>query len=718
MTWKPAFYHCRAAVCLFAASAVIVPAWSPPALAQETPILLPQTVVKAQKTADDPIRLPLSLTVVPVSETETGLKSIKELSEVVPNTFLNEFTARAVSNPFFRGIGGSPVNPGVTTYYDGVPQLNSFSANLELVDVETVEFVRGPQGALFGRNTPGGLINVISARPSKFWTGHAQAGYGNFASKDVAGRVSGPAIEDHFWISLAGGYSERQGYTRNLFNGEDVDSQEALFGKAQLLVAASENVEVRLLLTGERDRDGDHALGDLGGLRERPHRVNRDFTDGFVNRDLVAPTLITTAKAEALTLQSITGFVYWKNEALTDLDYGVASPANFFLNATRRNEETQDQFTQEFRLSSAENRPIHLAENVALRWQSGLFLFYRDHRQEAANTFISPLPFTSSSQADLEDCGLGLYGQARLELYERVEVSVGLRGDFEEKDADLSNGSLQPRQADGSFVEASPNAAVSWEFAPNHRLYAAVAAGYKAGGFNPPPSTVPAGAATVSYEPEHSWNYETGYKMRGLDGKLQGSASLFYIHWDDLQLNQQYPGAGPEYYIANAGAAASKGIEFEAAVRPWQWLDIFGSVGFMDAEFLGGSTAYDANGGFNEAVDGRDLPFAPDFTASAGAELRWKACENATLFLRGQINAFGEFQYDASNAEGQGARALTSFRGGIRGKHWFAEAWIANAFDTDYVPIAIPYEQLGAPSGYIGESGALRIFGARVGVLF
>jgi iron complex outermembrane receptor protein len=86
--------------------------------------------------------------------------------------------------------------------------------------------------------------------------------------------------------------------------------------------------------------------------------------------------------------------------------------------------------------------------------------------------------------------------------------------------------------------------------------------------------------------------------------------------------------------------------------------------------------------------------------------------------LRTQVSITGDFMYDASNAMGQDTYALTSFRGGVRGRHWFAEGWIDNAFDTRYVPIAIPYAQLGAPSGYIGESGAPVTYGARAGINF
>src|SRR5207247_7666936 len=95
------------------------------------------------------------------------VRSGNDAAVLAPNTYFNEFTARKLSNARFRGIGSSPNNPGVTTFIDGVPQLNANSSSIELLDVDQIEFVRGPQSALFGRNTLGGLVNITSTRPSR-----------------------------------------------------------------------------------------------------------------------------------------------------------------------------------------------------------------------------------------------------------------------------------------------------------------------------------------------------------------------------------------------------------------------------------------------------------------------------------------------------------------------------------------------------------------------
>ena len=145
-----------------------------------------------------------------------GITVIREAAIYAPNTYFTDFTARKLSNPRFRGIGSSPNNPSITTYLDGVPQLNTNSSSLDLLDVEQVEFVRGPQSALFGRNTLGGLVNVTSARPSlSDWRTAVSVPVSNFDAREIGANVSGPLAAGRVGIGLSFGYGQRDGYTIN-----------------------------------------------------------------------------------------------------------------------------------------------------------------------------------------------------------------------------------------------------------------------------------------------------------------------------------------------------------------------------------------------------------------------------------------------------------------------------------------------------------------------
>src|SRR5439155_19941265 len=211
----------------------------------------------AQREPEDPQNLPVSVTTVS-SDTLllNGLNAISQAGWYAPNTFFNEFSARKLSNPRLRGVGASPTNPGITSYIDGVPQLNANSSSIELVDVQQIEFVRGPQSALFGRNALGGIINITSARPSfKTWSGSLVGPYGNFKTGDLRGSVSGPVVADTLAVGAAFGYSARDGYTVNDVTGHDLDSRSAIFGRGQILWKPAPRWEARVIVAGERARD-------------------------------------------------------------------------------------------------------------------------------------------------------------------------------------------------------------------------------------------------------------------------------------------------------------------------------------------------------------------------------------------------------------------------------------------------------------------------------
>jgi iron complex outermembrane recepter protein len=679
-------------------------------------------IVTARKGPEPALSIPLSLTAVTESTLrDADIQEVKDAAVYAPNVIINEFTARAISNPYFRGIGGSPTNPGVSTFIDGIPQLNGSSSNIEMIDVDQIEFVRGPEGALYGRNTAGGLVNVTSRGASEMWTTQAQGSVGSYNFRDLRASISSPLLKDRFSFNLAGGYSGRDGYTKNDITGRDLDKRGAGFGKGQLFLTVNDRLKIRWIISGERDRDGDYALGDLGSIRANPNHVSRDF-EGYTRRSVGSTILRVDYQGTALDFSSISGGVWWKNHSLTDLDYQTAVPANGGLYAVRDNADQQHQFTQEFRFSPAKERAIRINKALNLRWQAGIFVFNQNYRQHAVNDITSTFGFfprnVSRSASDLDDRGLGIYGQAEFIAWKKLHIAAGLRFDYEDKCTNLGNIGRLSDDLARSFSEASPQFSVSYSFNPKHMTYISAARGYKAGGFNPAPTGVPAPAGTASYGAEHTWNYELGHKARWLRDRMESTVSLFYIDWTNLQLNQQIPFSGGQYFIGNAGAASSKGIEVETRYFALSWWELFGMVGYTHARFLGDSNAFNANVGENRPVGGNTLPYTPTFNANMGIQISWARYHNASLYLRAQVTMRGDFQYDASNAMGQTGYSLTSFRVGVRSKRWFVEGWVDNALNAHYVPIAIPYAQLGAPSGYIGETGAPVTYGGRAGINF
>jgi iron complex outermembrane receptor protein len=659
--------------------------------------------------------VPVSVTAVPSTTLlDAGVGIVSDAGVYSPNTFFTEFSARKLSNARVRGIGSSPANPGVTTYFDGVPQLNANSSSIDLLDVEQVEFIRGPQSALFGRNALGGLVNVSSRRPSlDKWQGTFSAPFANASYAEVRGAAGGPIVDGKVAAGVAMSWAQRDGFTTNAITGNTLDTREAFSAKGQLLFTPAANWETRLILNGERARDGDYALQDLGSLRRTPFTAARDY-EGYTHRDVFATTINNRWEGSRMALSASTGFVKWETEDATDLDY---TPLPLLR---RNNAEESFQFTQEVRVASAANVPLRLSDAVALRWQAGVFLFTQNYDQNAVNTFspfvLSPfLPFTieqTSPRSALDDVGLGLFGQGTLALNDRVDVTAGVRFDHESKDGDLATSFspmiAPPTQVTASrgFSNVSPQVAVAYRADDRVTVYAAATNGFKAGGFNPasPPGS-------EAYGEEHTWNVEGGVKTLLAGGRVALNASVFTIDWNDLQLNQPNPFVPGQFYITNIGGASSRGVEFEAQARVHPSVDVFGALGYTRARFDDDSTSSGV------PVGGNDIPYTPTATATVGTQVHRRLSNGIEIFGRAEMVSYGSFKYDDMNLEGQDSYALTNLRIGGRGKFLFVEGWVRNAFDTRYIPVAFAYGPL-APSGFIGEMGRPRTFGLNAGVTF
>lgn len=678
------------------------------------PIRLEPITVNVYKEKDDAQRLPVSVTAVPESVLRgAGVLKISDAGILAPNTFFSEFTARKLSNARFRGIGSSPSNPGVTTYIDGVPQLNTNSSNLEFLDIDQVEFVRGPQSALYGRNTLGGLIDIATGRPSlKDWKGSLTVPLGNYSEWDARAGVSGP-ISDKVGVRMTVGHGARDGFTINDVTGNDLDYRRTSYGKAQLWWTPTSQWEARLIVAGQRDQDGDYGLNDLAALRRNPFHSSRDF-EGIVQRDVVSSTAQIRWEGTRFAFGSTTGLVNWKTRDVTDLDYTVLPLI------TRDNKEKDVQFTQEMRFASAAGAPARLGDRVRLRWQTGAFFFSQNYDQDAINNYapflLSPqlgFPVAQHSpRSALNDRGVGVYGQTTATFAENFDLTFGARVDHENKEANLYtyfDPAISPGNrviAEKGFSNVSPQAAASYRFAGNHMVYGSVGRGFKAGGFNP---ASPAGSE--AFGEEKTWHFESGVKTLMAGGKLSANASVFYIDWSDLQLNVPNPAAPAQFFIRNIGKAVSKGFEAELNARPHANVDLFAAFGLTHARFADGTSS----GGVD--VSGKKIPSAPEYTFTLGAQLSKDLKRGLALYGRGEVWVNGGFEYDDANTQRQEAYSLANFRVGVRGRYAFVEGWVRNAFDTRYIPIAFAYGGF-APSGFVGEMGAPRRFGVTMGLTF
>jgi iron complex outermembrane receptor protein len=581
-----------------------------------------------------------------------------------------------------------------------------------MFQIDSIEFLRGPQSTLFGRNALGGVIQLNSKKPSNQVEFDGTATFGNYDLQEYSMSFSSPLVEDKLYLSIGGQYSEREGYTDNDFTGNDVDDRESSFGRGQLLWTPDDQTEVRFTLYGERSRDGGFVLSDLDGLKADPHTINQDF-EGKADRNIRSGALTWDFDGDEIEVTSISSYQSWDIVETSDLDFSAIDGVR------RRTSESQQYFYQEVRVASAEDTGVQLGEDATLTWLAGVSLFDSDSTRQSANDFrpggagilFDPAAVgVDTSSGDFNDLGIGVFGQTTLTLGQ-LDLTGGLRYDREQKDADLlrtfeTGGFVFPTGGgthDRTDEEWLPSFAATYRWTEDLMTYASATRGFKAGGFN-----LDAPAGLIEFGPETSWAYELGAKSSWLEDTLSVNLALFYIDWEDMQLSQFDSMVGG--FVTNAGESESKGVELEAAYRPIEQLEIFGSVGYTDTEF-------------DEFVDpfgidatGNDLPFAPETTWNIGAQWTSQIGQDMRFYARGEYVSVGSFAYDPGNVETE-SYELANFRAGIGGTNWRIEGWIRNAFDAEYVPIALQPSPVDR-TVFVGENGAPRTYGITLSLRF
>jgi iron complex outermembrane receptor protein len=283
--------------------------------------------------------------------------------------------------------------------------------------------------------------------------------------------------------------------------------------------------------------------------------------------------------------------------------------------------------------------------------------------------------------------------------------------DYEAKEATLETFFEQQiapafrTDVDESFSHVSPQVSAAYRLMADKNVYATVGRGYKAGGFNPasPPGS-------EAYGEERTWHVEGGVKTLWANGRISANAAVFYIDWDDLQLNVPNPAVPAQFYVSNVGKAVSKGVELELGGKAAPGLDLFASAGYTHARFGEGASSSGVD------VEGNRIPSTPDYTFSVGAQYS-AVMGPATVQGRADAVFYGSFQYNDHNSLGQEAFSLVNLRLAVSGGWLVGELLLRNAFDTRYIPLAFPYPSF-APSGFMGEMGAPRTLSLGAGVRF
>ncbi len=576
-----------------------------------------------------------------------GVQDLKDLQQISPS--LSVYDSNSSSNGGtlrIRGVGTTGNNAGleaaVGTFVDGIYRPRSGQVFTDLVDIDRIEILRGPQGTLFGKNTSAGALHIITMKPEYEFGGHASVTGGNLDTRRAEVSVTGPLIEDVLAYRLSGTYSARDGYYEDIDTSDEFAEQDRWTVKGQLLFNPTNNLEARLIVDySERDESCCPAtfetLGPTAGIIRAlggdPQTssgsddvtVGTNFDPFEEIEDKGFSLEVTWDIVPSITLTSITGYREFEADRGQDVDF---TNADIYL--LGNGHEEFDNFSQEVRLQGTSGDIDWLVgvygytEDIE---NSGRFLELSSQGPAFFDALFAALGATPPGfilGAGLLDVGDGLAGEFDQDTEgwsifthntwhatDRLDFTVGLRYSEEDKDGDsVINGTGGPNQVAENWPCATLPVAtfcgnagfdsstdeeewtgtvnVAFQISDDINSYVSYSRGYKAGGINLDPTANKFDPVSLvftdssTFDPEFVNAWEIGVKANFLDGTLTLNTALFYSDYSGFQLNTFN---GAFFTIDNVNEVISQGIETEVIWNIANGVFVTGGVTYADSRY-------------------------------------------------------------------------------------------------------------------------------------
>lgn len=736
------------ALCLGSVSLCVVET----AMAEEAgkkTLVLEEITVTARKMEEGLQNTPVSITALSAGALEArDLTNLSEVGNYSPNVYMSFTTGGSGSGSdaliYIRGVGQSDflftTDPGVGIYIDGVYYARTVGGVFDLLDLKRVEILRGPQGTVFGKNTIGGAVNVISKKPTGENGGKASVTMGRYNRLDLRGSADVSVIEDRLFAKISFSSKNRDGYGNILdfktgkvvgHNGNE-NTQSA---RLALRWLASDRLEVNLISDFTRTReqstvrtiafvDSSTGLAPLwNGLVGGP--AGQPYTDAFVtgnpftnygtgpnhnNLNSWGTNLTVDYDLGAdIHVKSITA--YREFDAVFGRD-GDGSPLNYLHTDDT---QTQSQFSQEFQLGG-------VAADQKLNWLVGLFYFNEKGTDQnnvvlASGLFnaLQALPGTlngSPLSAPTAPGGFGnpinvlldldfninnkiniksyaVFAQASYDLTDKLSLTVGGRYSYEKKDYTLehlrvaSGAAIVPLSTiSDNWGSFSPKASLDYQITDEIMAYISIARGFKSGGFNGRPTT---NSAVESFAPEKVLAYEAGIKSQWADNRVRLNLATYYNDYTDIQLGSVGADSTGNLIllIQNGGKAVVKGFEVELQAVPAEGLTVDGGIGYTDFGFT------ELNPGVQDITLSTQQANTPKWSGNLGISYAFDVGNDATLTMRGDWSFSSSSFRDIVNTPQlkQPAYSLVNARITYAPSeaNWTLSALVTNLTDTRYI---------------------------------
>ncbi|MCK7459524.1 TonB-dependent receptor [Idiomarina aminovorans] len=558
--------------------------------------------VTARRTNESLQEVPVSVSAFGEGELQRdGIEDITELQYKMPNTtFQVSRGTNSTLTAYIRGIGQQDplwgFEPGVGIYIDDVYVARPQGAVLEVLDVQRVEVLRGPQGTLYGKNTIGGAMKYVTRELTGYNEFEIKGTVGTFNQRDL--KVSGQtALADNFYVGGAFATLNRDGFGEFVNTGAENYNKELMTGRfnAKWLV----NKDINVKFAADWTQDDSNARG---GHREQESLLSDKprLTDVYDSYSAMPTWNEVETEGYSLTVdwainndwmfKSITAY----REGFTNTNIDFDSTVNPVLLVPAVYED--DQTTQEFQFMYRDDR---------LDFVGGLY-FYEGEACGEFGTVLGLLNLSIDTGGCVDTSSEALFGQATYRLDDQWSVTLGGRYTRDEKDADvfrytyagvkfLDRGdySADPIVVNSDFTtqadwsEFSPQASVSYQVDPAVMLYASYSNGFKSGGVDMRADVSLNPDASKPYDPETVDTFEFGVKSELLDGRLRLNAATFFSDYQDMQVTVQraIEGGGIDSQVLNAADSTVQGLELESTFAATPTLNFTGSLGYIDAEF-------------------------------------------------------------------------------------------------------------------------------------
>jgi iron complex outermembrane recepter protein len=696
-------------------------AWTSPASAQEAPPAASEgeidtIYVVAQRRTENLQDVPIAATAISsarVGELLSGGGDVLSLAGRAPGLNVESSNGRVAPRFYIRGLGNTDfdlaASQPVSVVIDDVVQENVALKSFPIFDVEQIEVLRGPQGTLYGRNTPAGIVHFRSVRPGQEFEADATASYGSFGTAVLDGAVGG-ALADGVSARGSLSYRRRDDWVDNAFNNTELGGYDDLAGRVQVLIEPSDAFSALLNVHG-RSYEGTSTLFRANVLSTGSNELNGNFDrekvwyDGGGGNEQEYDQLGGSATLNFdmgnLTLTSISAYETLDGRSRGDIDGGACAPTGSpippgltsgvtdcffpftgpdavtypgfipFASDTQDSIDDLTQFTQEVRIASDEG---------AFNWQAGVFYFDSDLTVSTIGFGFPPLTTLNHTNQSW-----AVFGQVGYEVSDRLSLSAGVRYTDDEKEL---RGITTPVSVSVSDEQVSWDLSAAFAMNDDVNLYARIANGFRAPtiqgrdiAFFAPPSV--ANSETIQ-------SYEVGFKSDLLDRRARLNGAVFFYEITDQQFSA-IGGLGNFNQLINADKGQGYGFELEGELAVTDNFTLTSAFSYSHTEIQDASLAVDPCGsgqctvldpaapGGNVFIDGNPFPQAPEYIFDFTARYEHPLASGAALFaaadwtVRGEFNIFlyesVEYQTDMQ------------FEGGLRAGYRSAdERWEVAAF--------------------------------------